>query len=328
MAWRPSRNLILVAALAGVGAVAYWSMYAAPVREKSARLDRVRAQVAQFKDGTPNVTAVGRAGRVLEQTTLSGKRDEFEHLLRTRLSTLASEAGLEGVVVSHASPSEVMSPVLSARIGQRAIKAAFRDEPDFYEVPGKLDGAGAPEAVAGAIASLQSQPWIHRVESVQIRPVGKARRRMELSVGFSVLFVPDVSLPNGHAPETRTPSAATLARASSISSRELFRAPDPSPEPPVARTPDPTPEPAPSPPQDTYWRITGLVERPDPEVWLVHTGNGQQRVLHPGEEVFGATVVAVTSEEARFLVGDARYRVPLGGTLSERQPITEEELPE
>jgi len=328
MAWRPNQNLIIVGAIAGVGLLTYWSLYAKPTQEKTARLGRIRAQTAQFKDGTPNVAGVTRAKRTLDQTTLSGTRDEFEHLLRTRLSALVTSSGLEGVVVSHSAPSEMMSPVLGARLSQRAIKAAFRDEPDFLRVQGKVDGVGSAEAVAATIAALQSQPWIHRIESVQIKPVGKARRRMELNVGYSVLFSPGVRLPEDHAPETRPASETTLAKASSIARRELFRAPDPAPEPPVARNPEPTPPPKPSPPQDTYWRITGLVERPDPEVWLVHSGNGQQQILRPGDEVLGVTVEAVTSDEARFLVGDTRYRVPLGGTLSERQPITEEELPE
>lgn len=322
------KRVAVAAVFLAVGAGSYFRFYEGPVRERENRLRDIRSQTAAFKSGTPNPAAINRARRELESVVLAVEVDEFEHRLRTELSSLATAAGLGEVVISHSDPEPVMSPILGTRIREAAYKKAFRTRPDFYQVQGKLTGRGSPEAVSAAIASVQSQPWVQQIQTVRITPLGKERRSMQVDLGFAVLFAPTAALPKDHTTVLAPADPAALQSAMALASRPIFRPPDPVPEPaPAVAAAQPTPPPAPV-PQDGNWRITGLITDPTPEVWLVNSKDAQQRVLAVGDAILNATVVGVQPEEAQILIDSTRYRVPLGRTLADRQPITEEESSE
>lgn len=314
----------LLAVFLAVGAGSFYRFYYSPVTEREGRLGTIRTQTAAFKKGTPSTAAINRARREVESVVLAVRVDEFEHRLRTELSSLAAQAGLGEVVISHSEPAPVMSPALGARI-ESAFKKAFRSGPDFYQVQGRLTGRGTPESISQAIASVQSQPWVQQVQTVKITPLGKQRRNMQLDLGFAVLFSPTASLPEDHTTEILPAEPATLQAALALASRPIFRPPDPEPviQPAaVAQNPKPTPAPI---PQDGNWRISGIITDPTPEVWLVNSKDAQQRVLGVGDAILNATVVGVQHDQAQILIDDIRYRVLLGRTLADRQPITEEE---
>lgn len=322
------KRVAIAAVFLAVGAGSFHRFYYSPVREREGRLSEIRAQTAAFKSGAPNPAAITRARRELESVVLAVQVDEFEHRLRTELSALAAAAGLGDVVISHSDPEPVMSPILGTRIREAAYKKAFRSEPDFYQVQGKLTGRGSPEAVSRAIAAVQSQPWVQQVQTVKVTPLGKQRRSMQVDLGFAVLFSPTAALPEDHTTAIAPADPATLQSAMALASRPIFRPPDPVPEPAPAVAASPPTTPPTPPPQDGNWRVTGIITDPTPEVWLVNSKDAQQRVLGVGDAILDATVVGVQPEEAQILIDSTRYRVLLGRTLAERQPITEEESSE
>ncbi|MFT5422439.1 MAG: hypothetical protein ACI89L_000196 [Phycisphaerales bacterium] len=319
------KRLAVLAAFVTVGVGSYAKFYAIPVKQKQDRLQGLRETTATYKENTPSSATITRARRELEAVVLAVKVDDFEHLLRTELSRLAAQASLGEVVVSHSDPAPVMSPIISTRRVERAFTKPLKSKPDFYQVQGKLSGRGTPEAVSQTIALIQSQPWVQQIQTVKITPLGKQRRNMQLDLGFAVLFSPTAALPADHATQIVPADPAALQAAMALASRPIFRPPDPVREPaPTAVATTPTPPPA-AVPQDGNWRITGIITDPTPEVWLVNSIDAQQRVLGVGEGILNATVVGVQPDHAQILIDDIRYRVQLGRTLADRQPIVEEE---
>ena len=319
-------NLVLLAVVLGFGWLSVDRFYFGPIRDLQPKIELAKSQTLRYEQNTPNTAAINRARRTLLASTLASTPDELEHRLRTRLSGLAEDASLREVVVTHGSPTPVMSPVLEARIRVRAFKAPFRSEPDFYQIRGQVEGVGSADEVGAALASFQSQPWIHRIESVKLVPIGKQRRVLRLELGFTVLFLPGASLPVDHNPETQPPSERTLAYASSLHSRPVFRVPDPVQKPQaIARVEITPPAPIVETPPETFWRVTGLVTAPSPEVWLMDQRNAATLILTPGQVHLGATVLEIMPDALLLENDGTPFRVPLGATLAERVPWTPEE---
>ena len=85
-----------------------------------------------------------------------------------------------------------------ARLRQR-----LRKQTDFYVVRGRVQGTGTLESALLALATLEAQDWVHRVEGLSIRPVGAERALVELKADFAIAMAPDLAPRDApaHAPE-------------------------------------------------------------------------------------------------------------------------------
>ncbi|MDI1290815.1 MAG: hypothetical protein PSX37_12805, partial [bacterium] len=134
-------------------------------------------------------------------TTLGGETDLVQHRLRTGLTRAAEQAGLSSVIVDAGDPQDVLNPAVSAKGVAVLTKRTLRSKPDFELVRGSVQGSGTLEQATRAIAVLQSQPWLHRIDAFSLRPVGKARDRYELRVEVATLFARDLAARDASEPE-------------------------------------------------------------------------------------------------------------------------------
>ena len=56
------------------------------------------------------------------------------------------------------------------------------------------------------------------------------------------------------------------------------------------------------------------------EVWLLHAESGQSRRLLVGQSIEGVRLVSAAGDTAKFMFGEDRFTVPVGGPLRRRRP--------
>ena len=296
-----------------------------PAGEKRSQIERARSVARQLGEQIDGMSGSSERLRAIGATMLAGDRDLLEHRLRAGLSELATGAGLGEVVVTSTPPRAMENPAARVRMsgGFSELRRRLRSSPDFYVVRGRVQGIGSLESALSALASLEAQPWVHRVEGVTIRPAGQARELVEFKADYAVAMAPDLASREAStaAPEIVPVGEAGAAGVARVSERGLFRVPPRAPEPvvEVVRAPDPAPKPKPKPYQD--WRLAGVMGGSRVEAVLVHAGSGRSRVLEAGDEVLGAVFEGGSGERAVFRIDGARFEVFLGKSLADRREL-------
>lgn len=310
--------------------------YFGPRAEKLAALNAVRASIASFESRLEDDLAARKRLKDIGARTLGPRFDAVEHKFRTGLSRLAERAGLSQIRVD-SDPAEAIGNPLLTNTRVSNVRSALRRAPrDLNVIRGSLRGVGTLEQALRTLAAVEAQPWVHRVASLQIRPIGPADQpaeRFEFRITALTLFVPDL------APQTPD-DEVKLADASAgselllgpILSRNPFR--EPAPPPPavtVAQTSPPPPKgqqppeqpPAPPPPPYAEWRLVGvMLGSRGPEALMVNTRTRESLALTKGAQLLDATMVDAQGERAVFEIAGQRFELTTGATLSQRRPVS------
>lgn len=256
----------------------------------------------------------------IASTTLGKQFPRTEHRLRTGLSRVGLDAGLTDVVVSSSAPEDQKSPAAIAKGMNLGMAKRLGRSAAFSVVKAQVKGTGTLAQVLQALAMYEAQPWIHRVQSMSIRPVGRERDRFELKLDVSSIWMPDLAVDDPNDPAIVSPGEAGVAAIAAIAGKNIFRVPPaPAPEQAVTQSPPaerPRAEPAPA---WGDWKLTGVVSgRRGLEALLLNTRSGDRLALPPGGVVLGATLVSGGGEEAVFELEGAKWRVRTGATLADR----------
>lgn len=266
-------------------------------------------------------------------TLLAREFDQTEHRLRTTLQEIGKRTALSDVKVSSAAPKPERTPLAEAPLRGRGYRD-LRKVNDFAIVRGSFSGVGGLAETGRALAYLESQPWLHRIERVSIEPQGRDKSRFTLEVGFAVMYAPDLCPPDLGMPAIVEPSEEQMAIVRAVAERNVFVAPAPPSV--VDVTPDPVPVPPPPPPTvPPYdrWKVTGLLERRtagqtrEVEVWVLNLDTNEQRVLQRGDEVLGFIVEWVSGECGLFTFEGKRVVIHQGQTLADHVPAESVDCP-
>jgi hypothetical protein len=325
----PRRAIVVLVAVSAAGFVGWRAVERLYVVPRAALADDIalyRNDIRAKQRHIDKLEQVRRRLAEIASTTLGAEPDALEHRLRTELVALAEASGLSGVEVKGARPVPRGNPVVNARVRERQpLRAQLRQRPDFHVVRATLEGRGRLEDVATALATLQSQPWVARVESFNIKPESD-RRAFSLRVDLTTLFVPDLMEHGTPAARLAELSGEELARAQRLGSLNVFRRPDP-PPPVIAQKEDPPPAPpAPAPkevaPPYGDWRLAGVMRGSHgPAAILVNSRTRETRTLAPGEDVLGFVFVEGEGEQAEFNREGERFVIRNGQTLEQRGQV-------
>lgn len=252
-------------------------------------------------------------------TTLGKQFPRAEHRLRTGLSRIGQDAGLTDVVVSSSAPEDQKSPAAHAKGMDIGMAKRLSKAPTFSVVKAQVRGTGTLPQVLQALATYDSQPWIHRVQGLSIRPVGRERDRFELKLDVATIWMPDLASDDPNDPSVVSPDEASVQAIAAITAKNVFRVPLP-PAPVIAAAPTPEVRPAGAPaPAWGDWKLTGVTSgRRGLEALLVNTRSGDRLALAPGGVVLGATLVSGAGEEAVFELEGTKWTVRTGATLADR----------
>lgn len=317
--------LIALAALAGVwlsyAAISKW--YLTPRRAALEQIDTASATLSSHRKAQQDARAVNAELATIVDRTLGGNLETVDHRLRTRLNRLAEQSKLQGVSVgTEGSGTPKLSPGRSKFRAQS--QRGLRDEIDFVEVEAWISGVGALDDVVRLITALEAEPWIKRIDQVQLDPRDNGAR-VAMSMRLTTLFLPGRE-PKAEQP-VQPPSAELQSRFAALVSGNPFRVPPPPapppPTPPKVEAPQPAAPPPPPPFPFGEWALTGVAQGPHgPEAWLRHQPSGETRVLTPGQALDAAIFSAAKSEDgaAEFTLGEQRFIVVVGATMDQRSP--------
>jgi hypothetical protein len=322
-----------VLAVVGVGWYAADRVYLSPAAEKKEELASLRGDVDALSEALIRGERVKERWGVITSRMLASSDQEVEHLVRTLVSRAAVEAGLKEVVLSHGEPRGETNPATDRRSKlSKRLRDAIEEGPGFRVLRGTVRGSGSIEEVVRALAVLEAQPWMHRIESVRVEPSGRDRNVLDLTVAFATMFAPGAKVESPGVEEPLAePSAERLASLMKmVGSNPFVAPPPPPPEPePTRVVQKPVAPPAPPPPPYDRWRVAGVVETaggaaegagPRVEVLMVRSDTGESRVLTPGQGVLGFTLESADGESAVFAGLGSRWTVGVGQTLAARAP--------
>lgn len=314
-----------VALLAG----AWWGYrdwYAMPRDELQVEIEGARGRVRALEGELEEGAAVRKRLRAIASGTLGKKIDVVEHKFLAGLTALGERDGLSGVVASAGAPKAQISPLTASGVKGvgTGMRRALRGNPDFEVVQGQIRGRGTLEQALRVLAEVQSQPWIHRVDSFTLRPVGK-EDQFELSVGVMTLLLGDLAKDDEGAVKIAEISATAEAQWRPIAAKNVFREPIAPPKPPapeVRTAQGEAPKALPKPPAYEEWKLTGIVEgRGGVEAMLTNAKSGEKVSLRIGGRVLDAVLREGKGERAIFEIDGKRYEVSNGQMLSARRPV-------
>ncbi|MAY75360.1 MAG: hypothetical protein CMJ31_11690 [Phycisphaerae bacterium] len=318
------------AAVALVGWLAADRFYFTPAGDARERLEKSETAAASYERGLMSLADPREFRKTIGATMLANDPERVDHLLRTLLSESAERAGLASIVVSNGRPARVANPATDrgSKLAS-SVRKAIESGPAFYAVRSRVQGDGDLNAVTRAIAVLQAQPWIHRIEGFEIEPANRDRTRFSLKADVSTAFMPGARPKDAPPPTVADASEAQLAIAARVAQRNPFVAPPPPPDPkpePVKAAPKPPPtDPTPPPPPYDKWRVVGVVGIPGAEnsweLLLSRTDGVVTRSVRKGDEILDLRVENITPNDVLFVSGNTTTRVLVGQTLAERTPV-------
>ncbi len=313
-------------AMAVGGVLAVWigwsvidSGWLTPRAGMLADIDELESSLVQRREALNRAPRIRRDLVLAANRTLAGEVQAVDHRFRTRLNRITEQVGLASPSVGTGGTSVRQSPARRL-FSRRGAQRAFHEEIDFVELEGWVNGRGTLAEVLELIDRIEAEPWIKRIESVGLTPRDNGGR-FDVAVRLRTLF-----MPNRGPDETPTEAydGQRLARLASLIGRNPFRlAPDPPPPPAKPAEPEQT-EPAPPPPEFPYgeWMLTGVAQGPDgAEIWLNSRKNQENRRLAVGDRIGDATLIAANGEFATFTIEESHFRIRVGGTLNDRQPV-------
>lgn len=317
-----------VAAVLGAGWGGYRQFYASERDELLTKLAGYRAAVENYEAALKQGRTVRARLKEFAAGTLAGTDEQVEHRFRTDLNALAAHSGLKGIQVGNGRPEAIKSPVGESKM-RGGLKALFRKQIDFYVMHGEVKGVGTLEQTLRTLAAVQSQPWIHRVESFSLKPDDKGRDRFELRLGVATVFFTDPELAPERvaSPAHVEPDGRAQELVAAILDKNVFKEPPPvvlaqttPPPPPPQQVVNVPPPPAPPPYSD--WKLTGIVHgRVGLEAFMVNLKTGQRLTLDVGAAVADARFVAGTGERAVFEIAGQKFEIRNGQTLEQRRVL-------
>ncbi len=299
-----------------MGALSYLYLYTGPMHGLE---DQIAAQVAANRGLETQLKDQPRVEdqlRTLAATTLGPTNGEVAARFRGALNDIAGQCGLSGVVVNSRNPTDVFNPGGSSKLDSPpGLRSTLKKQKDFSVISGDLEGKGTLEQVLRTMASVQAQPWVHRVESFSIKPEGKDRSAFSLKLSVSTIEMPDIAPKTP--PEALIKAVETPATLAAIVQKNMFKEPGP-----VVAQAAPTVQTPSGPPPVPYaeWKLTGVIEsRLGIEAFMVNTKSGQHVTLPTGAVVADARFVSGKGETAVFEIGGEQYEVLNGQTLEQRR---------
>jgi hypothetical protein len=284
-------------------------MYFTPRRDLLNTVGQVQSRLDRYAQARNDRKRLNSDLQNIVEHTLGGDVETVDHRLRTRLNRLAEHVGLANYSVGTAAPARKQSPVRSE------FARPLRDEPDFMELPGWIGGQCSFEQALQLIGCLQAEAWIKRIDSLKLDPKDNGNK-FDVNVRLTTLFVPG-KFPAAELPQTF--ALPQLAAYSGFASTNPFRLP---PAPAVAAKASPV-----STPQGfawDQWGLTGVAESAaGPEIWLLNHQTHESRRLLIGEKIDDAVFVAARGDAAEFTIGNDRFAVLVGRSLSDRSQITQ-----
>jgi hypothetical protein len=318
-------KLIRLAAIA-VGGTALMlvlanAFYFAPRATLLDQIDSTQSSIASLEGKLEDQIPVRKRQKEIARTLLAKDQDLAEHRFRTALSTIAERAGLIEIQVSCGQPSPVVNPVTKAKVSQSSLKRSLASNPDFSVVKGQLKGKGSLEQVLQAVASVQSQPWIHRFEGFSLKPL-KGRENFEIRLDVSTMLAQSLKTENGEDPVIAPASSESEALWRAMLAKNVFKAPaaDSPAQPPVQVAAAPA-IPAVGVPYEEY-KLTGVVRSSQGVVaFLLNTRSGERVTLLAGGKVLDAVLIDGQGERAVFDIAGKRYEIFNGNTLAARRQL-------
>lgn len=314
--------LIVVACVAGalVGWLALSRLYLRPRGELVRSAERSRQWISFYETELKREAGVRAELAAAGQRVLDDSVQGLDARLRSLLDRIASEQGLSGVQVGTTSPVPAVNPMITAKVPDvdRRLRArAEAGRPDFSTVRGDLSGSGSIDQVMRAIAVVSAQAWVHRIESLSIRPTDGQREKFALRMIVSTVHAPDLAPASKPEPVPVLASDAVLALAAGVAQRNPFRLSVPAAT--TVALPGST-RPA-GPATDAEWRLTGVVTgRMGVEALLVNTRSGEARSVPAGGVLGDFKLIEAAGERAVFEMSGQRFEVENGQTLEQRRP--------
>lgn len=296
------------------------TLYFGPAGALVAKIRNERELIARFEQGLAQRRQVEGALKERAAATLGATEEELDARLRNRLNEIAGGCGLSEVLVESNRPAEERNPA-PARMKRSEFAQQLKAQRDFWVAEGGVTGVGSLDQALRSLATIQAQPWVHRIDAFSIKPKSRDRDVFEVRVQVATLMMPDLLGRDAAPPPLVTLGEAESTRWSSIVAKNVFKEPPPTA---VAQAPaPPTPEPTPvaaSPYSE--WRLTGVVQsRLGIEAWLRNTRTSQTLALAVGGVVADARLVAAVGERAVFEIDGRKFEVVNGQTLEERRPL-------
>jgi hypothetical protein len=313
--------------IAGLGGRwAFQKYYAQPRAKLDAEIQRYRAAVMQRQDELVGEVNERQRLRALGASSLGRSEEQVAAEARSAVNQIATRLRLIDPKVATRPAAPVNSPAtpkaddLGVRRGQVST--------DFYEVPITFTARGDIDEVVRAMATLDAQPWVHRINRFVLTPSGPKRELVDLTLDMVTVFLPEAEFAgtrDPNAPRWVEPEPSALEKWAIVRKADRFREPAPPPAapPPVqqeAAKPGP-PAPPPGPGYGEY-RVSAVVRGSGGwEVWVTGTGRAGEgtRVLRVGDTVLGATLVEASGERAVFEEGGKRFVVGINRSLADRE---------
>lgn len=333
-----ARILWTTAAVVGIGVIAWqYQSYAA---ERDRLDERIRAYTfdIQTRDRAMEERAkLSRDLKAFAATTFGTNDDRVTASFRKSLNEIIAHFGLIEASVTSSRPIGVKNPAVEARVSELRLmnkeQRAAAAGPDFYMLSGTLSAKGTLEQGLRVLATLQVQPWIHRIDGFSLKPVGKEGNRVEMTVMLTTTYFSDSRLRDGaEDPGWRPVREAEFASWMPIVVKNMFREPPPpAPLPPPVTVAQanpappptgPTPPPTAPPPPYEDWRISGMARGKDgPILMVVNDKTREWRTIDVGGMILDARFVAGEGELAEITIGAERFNVRTGQRLSDRARI-------
>lgn len=316
----------VVVAVGTAGWLGYRSVYASPRDALAAQLGSSRSAVQTLEERLADRDSVSRRLREFGDSTLGKKEDQVVDRFRNGLSRIAESAGLSEIQINSGSPKALPNPVSGQSKLQSALRRSLRKTPDFASITGSLEAVGSWSQVLRALALLQSQPWIHRVEGFSIEAAGRDRERFKFSVQVATAFAPDLVGTKDADPVQASIPVDLDQVMRTIASRNPFKGPAPATTLVATNAnPIPPPQPVPAPPPlPLYndWRLTSVVSgRNGVEAWLVNTRTNEGQTLRAGTKFLEVEFLEGGGERAVFLIAGERFELYNGETFASRRPV-------
>jgi hypothetical protein len=232
---------------------------------------------------------------------------------------------MQGIVIDTFQPREEENPLTRSKGVPPTVKKLLNADPDFIALRASVKGVGTLEQVSRCIAVIQAQPWLHRVDSFAVRPLGKERERFELRLDVASLFMPQWVPKDLPDPVVAQVGEDGAQYAAAMAARNVFRRAQP-PDKPIAEAAAPVDPAVPAPPvvfppyED--WALSGVMSgRSGLSVVMVNRKSGESLAVRPGERVLDAVLIGGSGERAVFEIGGQRFELSNGETLASRRPI-------
>ncbi len=329
----PPRRLIKTvvgaAVVIGVGWMGYGSLYGSKRDALLEELGELDDQNTQYEEAVERILPVRRQIRELAVDALGGSLDQVAHVLRTGLAQMATEAGVVDVTISSESPRGVQNPYVRARGTNRTIRNILKQRADFAIIPASIKATGSLEQTLQLAALAQSQPWLHRVVSVSLKPADKERMRFDVDVRTESLYIPDV-VTESRAVVLAPMDPLALDRITPIAMKNVFRYVPDAPRPPTRVVViDGTPKPPPPPPYH-QWRLTGIAMGTSGIlVFVSNSSTHEWRTLARGESILGARFLDAQPQQERavFEIDGKLYEFFTNSVMTDRIAIPESDRP-